>query len=261
MRNHPTKTLRFFADFLACLPVSLRYRVLAIKKPGYWYGLLNAATLAQRLGIQRITAIEFGVAEGRGLLYLEDIAQAITKRCGVEIDLFGFGTVAGMPAPIDYRDLPYMWREGMFPMDHDTLEQKLTRAKLILGNVEQTTQSFFADSCEAPVGFLSFDLDYYSSTKSALEFLRKAGADDVLPRVFCCFDDVVGPVLADQAILCEYVGQPLAIKEFNDENTDMKLGELTDLTNKFLLPCQWHKKMYVLHYFRHPLYTKRIEVY
>src|SRR5215217_2025901 len=42
------------------------------------FGLLNAADKARELGIHHLTAVEFGVANGAGLLNICDIAKRIT---------------------------------------------------------------------------------------------------------------------------------------------------------------------------------------
>src|SRR5215207_985617 len=48
-----------------------------LDRPHYGYGLLKAAELARRLGYARISAIEFGVAGGNGLLSLERHAARV----------------------------------------------------------------------------------------------------------------------------------------------------------------------------------------
>ena len=42
------------------------------KRPWYAYGLLKAAELAEKKGYKRFTAIEFGVASGRGLKIMSE---------------------------------------------------------------------------------------------------------------------------------------------------------------------------------------------
>src|SRR6185503_11087279 len=71
--------------------------------PPYAYGVFFAAQLAAALGIERISALELGVAGGRGLLALERIAAAVERRFPVRIDVYGFDTGEGMPEAQDYR--------------------------------------------------------------------------------------------------------------------------------------------------------------
>ena len=86
----------------------------------------------------------------------------------VGIDVYGFDTGVGLPKPQDYRDLPNLYRESGFAMDEAKLRARLQRAHLILGDVEQTIPKFVA-SQPSPVGFVSVDVDLYSSTMSALK--------------------------------------------------------------------------------------------
>ena len=46
-------------------------------RPHYAYGVFAAAKLARRLGYSGMSAVEFGVAGGNGLLALEEIAKAV----------------------------------------------------------------------------------------------------------------------------------------------------------------------------------------
>ena len=57
-------------------------------------------------------SIELGVAGGRGLLALEEASAEIGPFLGVKIDVVGFDSGEGIPAPIDYRDLPHSWNAG-----------------------------------------------------------------------------------------------------------------------------------------------------
>ncbi len=158
--------------------------------PQYLWGTLCAAQLASALGYERITVIEFGVAGGNGLLELERVANWVQRRSGVGIDAVGFDTGTGLPQPHDYRDLPNLWRGGDFRMDADRLRTRLTSARLVLGPVSETALAFL-ESEPAPIGFVSFDLDLYSSTLDAFAIFE-AGAAVTLPRVVCYFDDIIG---------------------------------------------------------------------
>jgi hypothetical protein len=213
--------------------------------------LLQAARLAARLGVPRISAIEFGVAGGNGLLALEDHASLVTRETGVEIEIYGFDSGSGLPAPIDYRDMPYAWVQGFYAMDVEKLEARLRSAKLVIGDVRDTVHTF-RDSNHAPVGFISFDLDYYSSTMAALKVLELP-LDSLLPRVFCYFDDVAGGA---KTCYNEFTGELLAINEFNQAHADRKLARIAGLRHNFLtLPALWHEQIYVAHLFEHPQYN------
>src|SRR6185437_10631366 len=176
--------------------------------PHYAYGLFWAAILAAALDIGRISAIEFGVAGGRGLVALERVASEISRETGVAIDVFGFDSGAGMPAPVDYRDLPHIWGPGFYRMDVDKLRGKLSSAELVLGDVRDTTAAWIGQP-HAPVGFVAFDLDYYSATVAALQIFSGT-ASTHLPRVHCYFDD---DTTNDLGCMNPYVGELLAIRE------------------------------------------------
>src|SRR4051794_34328749 len=86
--------------------VDLRTEYDIWDRPAYAYGIHSAAKLARALGLDRITAVEFGVAGGNGLVSMERIAESVGGHVGVEVAVMGFDAGSGMPAPEDYRDLP-----------------------------------------------------------------------------------------------------------------------------------------------------------
>jgi hypothetical protein len=233
----------------------LRLALDAYPRPHYAYGVHQAAVLARHLGVKQISVLEFGVAGGRGLAELQRMADLATEATGVEIDIYGFDSSVGLPKPTDYRDLPYTWRTGDFTMDVAALQARVPNAHLILGEIDETIQDFLAERTPAPIGFVSVDVDYYSSTVSALKLFQ--GRDEFfLPRVFCYFDDTVGDL--DQTIHNDFVGELAAIREFNEDNERMKLGQINGLASKRVIPADWNELMYALHRFDHPDYATYI---
>ena len=107
---------------------------------------------------------------------------------------------------------------------------------------------------KSPIGFISFDLDYYSSTKVALELLRGADASH-LPRVHCYFDDLAGNNLS---CINEYLGEHLAIKEFNAEQEHRKLCPIAQLRLARPRWEKWQDRMYAFHNFTHPSYSRLV---
>jgi NADH:ubiquinone oxidoreductase subunit len=235
-------------------PFEQRLRWDLFKRPDYAYGVYQAALQARALGIPRICAIEFGVAGGNGLLALEDVADQVTKHVGVGVDTYGFDTGTGMPAPVDYRDMPYLWQPGFFRMDVDLLMQRLRQSVLVLGDFMETVPKFISGYGPAPIGFLSFDCDYYSSAIAAFQLF---GEDHrfFLPRVLCYFDDMIG---GDWELHSPYTGELLAITEFNQRHTAMKIARINGLAQKRKVPAWWHELMFVHHRFDHPLYNHHI---
>lgn len=248
--------LPFFLKLWSALPLgSLRARVDygLFPYPHYAYGVFWAATLASRLGIERISVVEFGVAGGRGLVALEQAARKIGETLGVGIDVFGFDSGEGMPAPVDYRDLPHIWGPGFYRMDADKLRERLSDAKLVLGDV-RTTTSAWVDSPHAPIGFVAFDLDYYSSTVAALQLLQGPPSTH-LPRVYCYFDDVTAN---DLGCMNPYVGELLAINEFNERHADRKICRIELLRVHRQRWEKWQDRMFAFHNFSHPKYTQLV---
>ena len=185
---------------------------------------------------------------------VERIAKEVTATTGVQISVFGFDTGEGMPPPVDYRDLPHVWDQGFFKMDQLALKQSLTSASLILGDVSNTVSSFLESENLSPIGFVAFDLDYYSSTRAALR-LFEGPATTRLPRVYCYFDDIVWPEIACHN---EYLGELCAIREFNVEHTQLKVAPIHLFSQTQPHAYQWHHQIYVLHDFLHAQYAVNV---
>ncbi|HUA13878.1 MAG TPA: hypothetical protein VMG31_01170 [Verrucomicrobiae bacterium] len=233
--------------------MALRTRYGAWSRPQYAYGVFHAAQQAKQLGLDGITAIEFGVAEGDGLLALEQVAREVAGHFGIRISVFGFDSGEGMPGAADYRDLPYVWAKGFYQMDQARLRARLKAdTRLVIGDVGKTVQHLA--SISDPIGFVAFDLDYYSSTRQALTIFDFAHSTR-LPRVYCYFDDIINPEFA-----CHnpWTGELCAIREFNEQRTNVKLTPLHLLRWMRVHPEPWNDQIYVLHDFQHPLYSVNI---
>jgi hypothetical protein len=220
-------------------------------RPHYLWGVLAGAITARSLGVEQMSAIELGVAGGNGLVALEVAAQAAEELLGVKIEVWGFDCGTGLPEPLDYRDVPWVAKAGYFAMDVDDLRRRLTRAELVLGPVRHSVPVWLTEA-HAPIGFVSFDLDYYSSTKEAFA-LFEAGPERLLPRISCYFDDVLGAAWND------YNGERAAIAEFNDTHHLRKVAATYGL--RFDLPMSeqgkpWPEKVWHAHLFDHPRYNE-----
>lgn len=223
----------------------------AVPRPHFSYGVNRAAVEARSLGLSAISAIEFGVAGGAGLFELERVASEVEKETGVSVEVYGFDTAAGMPPPADYRDQPYIWATGEFAPSED-FRPRLKKAKFVIGDVAKTVPRFCAEYGPAPVGFIAFDLDYYSSTVDALR-LFEASPEFLLPRIMCYMDDIIGD---DHELHCEFVGELLAVREFNDAHPMRKVAPIHGFRNKRRLPAVWNDQMFVAHIFDHPRYNE-----
>ena len=221
-----------------------------VPRPHYAYGLLHAASESKSLGHQRITAIEFGVAGGNGLLEMELYASEISQLMDIEIDVVGFDSGVGLPPPTDYRDLPYLWAPGDFGMDVSKLKSRLGASTLLLGPIADTLPAWLSDKQpDAPVGFVAIDVDLWSSTCDCLT-LFEAEPLTRLPRVWVYFDDIVATI--------PDVGELLAIQQFNDAHEQVKIRQPFNLRANVPLNPSWAEQMWQAHTFTHPQYSELI---
>jgi hypothetical protein len=216
-------------------------------RPHYGFIMMKAAELAKNLGYSRVTIIEFGVANGAGLVSIEKNIKLIKKKIDIDFDVLGFDSSIGLPKPKDYRDEPFKWQEGFYKMDKVSVEKKLEISKLVIGDVSKTVKNESLFKKDSPIGCIMFDLDLYSSTKSALKVFS-LDHDLLLPRVNCYFDDI-GSI--------EFIGERLAIEEFNQINKNMKIGQNYKLL--FNSKCRGNY-IYEMHNFNHPHYSKHSDL-
>ena len=236
-------------------PLNRMYAVVTAEVPPdvarshFTWCLLHAARLARALRIPRISVLELGVAGGNGLVALEAAAGPVERLLGVGLEIFGFDAGTGLPKPQDPRDLPNLYREGIYAMDEPLLRARLRRSDLRIGLVADTIGTFMGER-HPPVGFVSVDLDLYSSTRDALR-LFAGDPELLLPRVHCFFDDIMGFTFAD------HNGERLAIAEFNAGHAHRKLSPIHGLRH-FVPPEEFHsiwtEQVYLAHVLDHPRY-------
>jgi hypothetical protein len=239
----------FAYPWLNSIFISILKEGRAVTKPGYVLGVLHGVHLARNLGLQAVSVIEFGVAGGNGLVAMESVAEKIEEIFSMRVDVYGFDTGKGLPKPQDYRDMPNLYLEAGFPMNIEKLKRRLKKSRLYLGLVKDTVADFIR-SGPAPIAFISFDLDYYSSTIQAFKVLE-TDTKLLLPRVHCYFDDIMGFTIS------EFTGERLAIAEFNGSHETRKISPIFGL--KYFVPrryadYEWVEKMYIAHIFNHELY-------
>jgi len=226
------------------VPVKMRALWDLSKRPPYLLGVLTAAQQALRQEVPEISVMEFGVAGGDGLVTLQREADAVERATRIGIKVYGFDMgPQGLPPFIgDYRDHPDTWQRGDFPMDQRALRARLTdRTTLILGNVRDTVPGFFKNFQPPPIGFVSFDLDLYSSTRDALQIFTLSDKR-MLWHVPLYFDDI--------EFLCnhESAGELLAMREFNQESSRVKIDRWYGVRNERPFPERsFLEKLYVAH--------------
>jgi hypothetical protein len=209
-------------------------------RPAYLLGVGTAALRAKAQGLLAITAIEFGVAAGNALLILEEAARPIQRETGVGIHVIGFDMGGGLPRSTgDYRDHPDYWQAGDFPMDEARLRAKLSPStQLVIGDVRDTVRGFVAP---APIGFISFDLDLYSSTAAALTIFTQPGIS-LMRQVALYFDDIEAFIAHRRA------GELLAIEEFNSRQDRIVIDRWHRVKAHQVFPeREYLNRMYVAH--------------
>lgn len=224
----------------------------ASDRPHYAYCVYYAALLAKKLGLSAMSVIEFGVAGGNGLLFLENFARRVQKSLDLRIEVYGFDTGVGLSLPDGPEDMPYWYRSSLYRMDVDSLRSKLVNAQLVLGDVRQTVLRFFKEADPAPIGAMFNDLDLYSSTAGSLRIFE-GGNSHFLPRVFMYFDDVIGN---ETAMFGDCNGELQAISDFNKSHDTIRI-----VPNRNLLPryyISYRHKVYYAHLISHPLYDRYV---
>ena len=234
--------------------LEFRFSIQAVDRPQYVFGVMQAIYLAKRLKLGAVSVVEFGVARGDGLLALEKNAIELGNKYGIKVEVYGFDLSSGLPTPSNHTDLPYVWKRGAYKMDVEPLRKRLKVAKLLLGDVAETVLRFNAGD-HAPIGFISFDLDYYSSTVNAFRIFDCSDRY-ILPRVFCYFDDIASD---GHQIHCDQVGEMLAIREFNEQQKGACVMAAPSVMRfGTVFPADWQQQMFACHRFMHRDYNTYI---
>jgi hypothetical protein len=219
-------------------------------RPQHAFGLLTAADDALAVGHKSVTAIEFGVASGAGLLNICALAEGITKETGVGFNIVGFDNATGMPPLRDYRDHPELYQPGWYPMqDPERLRSQLpSNARLILGDIAATVPEFLATlPAASPIGFVSLDVDYYWSAAEALKVFI-ADPELYLPRVTMYCDDIGSPAHNP------WCGELAAITDFNNGDMARKISPFNFLREERLFKRpRWISHMFTAHVLDHPV--------
>lgn len=206
-------------------------------KTPYALSLAHGVWQAIACGYKKITAIELGVAGGNGLRDLCVISDYLEKEFEIQIEVIGFDTGVGLPELHDYRDHPEIWHQGEFSMGN-SIDNLPNRAQLILGNVQDTIP-LFASEFKDIIGFVSIDLDLYSSTVSAMP-LFEMPAKRYLPATPIYVDDINVSITYNP-----WCGESLALREFNDSHELRKFEEKSYI---WRIP-----NFHVLHILDHPI--------
>ncbi|MFE0774889.1 hypothetical protein [Streptomyces sp. NPDC058861] len=253
MSGYRLQSMIRVAERVPLIPNELRYSFGLVDRPMYAYGVRKAVELARSLGRGGVTVVEFGVGTGGGLRALSRHAHHYAGRYGIDVHVLGFDSGEGLPRAADHRDVPYMWTEGQYrPRGNGSSARLAGAAELVLGDVSETVPEYLRSHTEHltrnPLGFVSFDLDYYSSTASALTVFRDAGDDHLLPRVTGYFDDVLSTV--------EAIGELAAVADFNRVEENGFVGQVNALRSHLPFDPVWADQIFEYHRFAHPDYSR-----
>jgi hypothetical protein len=197
------------------------------------YALTLAVGVWQAIscGHNKLAAVEMGVAGGAGLLSLCQAAAFFRDVMDMDIRVYGFDNATGLPKLHGYKDHPELWQQGEFLMHSEArLREKLPDfAELIIGDVADTIPAFHARLQERPLGFVSIDVDLYTSTVACFAMMDWEPAC-YLPAVPCYFDD-----MEEYVTYNDWCGEELAIREFNEAHPMRKF--------------QRHPKFNIRHFF------------
>jgi|TARA_B100001964_G_scaffold12624_1_gene13323 hypothetical protein len=207
-----------------------------IPRTHYALGLLLASHQAYELGFKKISVIEFGCWNCEGLIDLENYITDIKNFFEIDFQVFGFDLGSGHPNyNSDTRDRLYEIPAGLYPFEKKENLKKLKFSELILGDVKETLINFLEDKkiVEAPIGFISFDLGLYNSTKHAIKLLEK-DSKFFLPRTSLYFDN--------NYFVLDNEGDKLASEEFND-TSHKKISDVGELAEQ--LSFFWKKWIFM----------------
>ena len=214
----------------------------------YALALLHGVLQAEHCGYNKITAIEFGVGEGGGFVALVNAAEYLRRACNIEIEVYGFDTCAGLPEIQGYKDHPEVWSAGQFvtPNPQHLINQLPEWAHLIIGNISETIPEFISNfpQTNSKIGFISVDVDLYSSTVPTLTIFEME-PELYVPAVPIYFDDVNWLITYSQ-----FAGEALAINEFNARNDLRKIEQKENFKIE---------NFHVCHIFDHPVRTGKVK--
>ena len=121
-------------------------------------------------------------------------------------------------------------------------------AKLIIGDIKETV------SKQSPIAFIAVDVDYYSSTKECLNVLL-GEPEKYLPMTLVYLDDIGAPSSNP------WVGELLAVNEFNAENAHRKIHPFTFLRmQRIFKQTRWIEQILILHTLDHEWRSAKTEL-
>ena len=162
------------------------------------------------------TYYEFGVSSGGTLTKFAAALKSFckyTKYDQSKYEIFAFDSFQGLPKSTEQRDSHPSWKEGTFAATEEIAlmeARKLcpkTKIRAIKGFFEKSlTDSLRKELARSPPSIINLDVDYYSSTKIALDWL-----EPIMPSGCLIYFDDIWSFFGNPNM-----GQLYAIQEFNN---------------------------------------------
>lgn len=209
------KVYRISREFGEKLPFS--------KRPDICVAICLATAQSICWGKKGVSLIELGVYKGVGLHFIIKVAEYLANNTGMKYNIYGFDSFEGLPELGGFEDHNEIWKKGQYKPDNtydEMVEEFKGKAVLVKGDVKSTVKRFLLEQLDTnyPIGFISLDLDLYSSSKSGLKILEDANSDKYIPTVIMIVDDQDYLVTYN-----DWCGEGLAIREFNIVNKFRKI--------------------------------------
>ena len=202
------------------LKIGLQYNLREDLKT-FFYRVLSHQNyiVKQGYGFPPITYYEFGVGWGGSLIKFISALRLFCKFSKTNIysyQIFGFDSFEGLPEKKRTKDDHKGWKKGQFSKSLSEIKQIVRNLGI---DLRRNTVNFFKgyfenvltpalreELKEYPPTIINIDCDYYSSTKTVLEWLRPM----LISGTIFYFDDIWG------FNGHQNYGQLAAIREFNE---------------------------------------------
>jgi len=164
----------------------IKYKLKDDLRTFFYHAIFHQERMSKMIsGFPKVNYYEFGVGEGRSLLYY---LSALKLYCKVfnkdfySFQIFCFDSFEGLPEKKSIKDDHIGWNKGEFSNDLDKIKKKLVKHGIdlkknnihfIKGLYENSlTNDLKSKLEEYPPSIINIDVDYYSSTKRVLEWLK-----------------------------------------------------------------------------------------
>ena len=203
--------------------------------PGKYYNLLTIDRTLEGFFLRSLTHqfkfpkgvypfgnyYEFGVGQGNSLIQYVKAASAFCEYYDVSSDklkIFAFDSFEGLPKSEMNEDKHQLWSTGDFSCSSKDIKEKIKKLKLknipdityIEGFFEKTLNDSLREKLiKNPPSIVTVDVDYYSSTKLLLNYLKP-----ILNSGTIFYFDDIWPFHGNPNY-----GELKAIKEFNEDDS------------------------------------------